>query len=109
MMGTTLRVALSERHEVQVVDSGHDARRILEDNPRFDAIVCDLMMPDISGMELYQWLHARVPALADRMIFMTGGAYTDSARDFLDRVGNPRVQKPFDVDELIDLVCSVGA
>ncbi|MFW5920987.1 MAG: response regulator, partial [Polyangiales bacterium] len=80
----------------------------LEHDRQFEAIVCDLMMPDVSGMDLHAWLDRVEPPLARRMIFMTGGAYTDNARQFLDRVGNAQVQKPFDVDELLGLVRQVS-
>jgi DNA-binding response OmpR family regulator len=104
MMGTTLRMAMAEAHEVVFVQSGEAARALLDRDGDFDAIVCDLMMPDVSGMELHTWLGAHNAELAARMIFMTGGAYTDASRRFLDAVDNPHIQKPFDVDELLDLV-----
>lgn len=104
MMGTTLRMALADQHEVVILRSGTEAHRLLTNDHDFDAIVCDLMMPDVSGMELHAWLAERAPSLAQRMIFMTGGAYTNDARQFLDRVGNPHMQKPFDVKDLLELV-----
>ncbi|MFW5924678.1 MAG: response regulator [Myxococcota bacterium] len=104
MMGTTLRMALADQHDVVILRSGTEAHRLLTDDHDFDAVVCDLMMPDVSGMELHAWLSDRAPSLAQRMIFMTGGAYTDDARRFLERVGNPHMQKPFDVKDLLDLV-----
>lgn len=104
MMGTTLRMAMADTHDVVFVESGQEARALLEHDPDFDAIICDLMMPDLSGMELHRWLAARNTHLADRMIFMTGGAYTDASRRFLDSVPNPSIQKPFDVEELLQLV-----
>jgi DNA-binding response OmpR family regulator len=104
MMGTTLRMAMAEAHDVVFVQSGEAARTLLERDRDFDAIVCDLMMPDLSGMDLYTWLDQRHADVAGRMIFMTGGAYTDASRRFLDAVDNPRIQKPFDVDELLQIV-----
>jgi DNA-binding NtrC family response regulator len=104
MMGTTLRVALSDEHDVVVVGSGPAARELLGRDREFHAIVCDLMMPKLSGMELHDWLRAESPELARRMIFMTGGAYTPGAFNFLDKVENPHIQKPFDLDELLSLV-----
>lgn len=107
MMGTTLRMALSEAHQVVIVESGHAAKELLARDPGFDAIVCDLMMPDLSGMDLHAWLVTEAPELARRMVFMTGGAYTDGARRFLGGVSNPSIQKPFDVEELLTLVDTV--
>jgi hypothetical protein len=47
-------------------------------------------------MDLHGWLVERCPDLADKMIFVTGGAFTPKAKEFLNRVGNPRLEKPFD-------------
>jgi CheY-like chemotaxis protein len=62
---------------------------------RFDAILCDLMMPEMSGMRLFDEIGRIEPALAERMVFLTGGAFTPSAREFLERVANARLEKPF--------------
>ena len=63
---------------------------------RFDAILCDLMMPQVTGMDLHAALLEIAPRQAEVMVFLTGGAFTPRARAFLDRVSNPIVEKPFD-------------
>lgn len=70
---------------------------LLERNAEFDAILCDVMMPGISGVELYRRLGHFAPAASSRFIFMTGGAFTASARRFLDGVDNLQLHKPFDM------------
>ena len=103
MIGTTLRVLLSDDHDVVLAESGRDARAHLEEE-RFDLVLCDLMMPGVSGMDLHRWLSDRSPELARRMVFMTGGVFTDEAREFLDGVPNPRIEKPFDTKQLLRLI-----
>jgi hypothetical protein len=51
-------------------------------------------------MDLHAELARLAPAQAERMVFMTGGAFTRSARDFLDRVPNQRIEKPFKADSV---------
>lgn len=60
-----------------------------------DVIFCDVMMPEMSGAEIYNRLRATHPTLAERLIFMTGGAFSSSAREFLDEVQRPILDKPF--------------
>ena len=69
-------------------------------------LVCDLMMPGIDAPALHDELCKIAPTQAERMVFMTGGAFTARARDFLQRVPNARVDKPFDVRRLRALVRS---
>ncbi|MBI2377882.1 MAG: PAS domain S-box protein [Deltaproteobacteria bacterium] len=87
---------LSADHEIATAASGKEARALLENDSAFDVIFCDLMMPDMSGMELHSWLTARSPPLAARVVFITGGAFTPGAAAYLAKVGNLRVEKPFD-------------
>ena len=70
----------------------------------FDAILCDLMMSDLTGMDVYEVVKLARPGTEKRMIFMTGGAFTARARDFLDRVTNPRLEKPFTIPVLDALI-----
>jgi two-component system, cell cycle sensor histidine kinase and response regulator CckA len=91
-------------HEVICHRDAAAALALLQQDPRFDVILCDLMMPKMSGIEFYEaLLHSR-PALAERVIFLTGGATTPEAADFLATVSNPRVQKPFEVADVRALV-----
>jgi CheY-like chemotaxis protein len=62
------------------------------------------MMPEMSGMDLYQEVARLAPEQAERMVFLTGGAFTPLARAFLDRVKNRCVEKPFTPRELRELV-----
>lgn len=71
---------------------------------RFDLILCDLMMPSMTGMELHDAVVRVDPDQATRMIFLTGGAFTPAARTFLERVANAQIEKPFDVAELRALI-----
>ncbi len=81
-------------HDVVTVTSAKAALELVADKS-FDVILADLMMPGMSGMELYEELARRRPELAERTVFMTGGAFTPAALAFLDRVPNERVDKPF--------------
>ncbi|MEJ7601765.1 MAG: response regulator [Kofleriaceae bacterium] len=95
---------LSHEHQVTAVHSARAALDMFEAGTRFDVILCDLMMPQVTGMELHAALAKIDAAQADRVVFMTGGAFTTSAREFLDHVGNARVEKPFDLKELRKVV-----
>ncbi|MEJ7728964.1 MAG: response regulator [Polyangiaceae bacterium] len=90
---------LSAEFEVESTASGDAAIDILIDRD-FDAVVCDLMMPGTSGADVYEAVRGHRPGLEKRFVFMTGGAFTTSTRRFLQGVGNPRLDKPFGVEEL---------
>jgi len=104
MLGTTLKVVLSPEHDVAVTTSAKSAMALLEHEKDYDVILCDLVMPGMSGMDLHRWLFERDPAAAGRMIFMSGGAFTADAREFLESVPNTRVDKPFDAPELLRVI-----
>jgi CheY-like chemotaxis protein len=70
----------------------------------FDLILCDLMMSEMSGIELHGELVRRSPELARRVVFMTGGAFTPRARAFLQAVPNRCVEKPLDLETIDDLI-----
>jgi len=97
LLGRTLRLAFQEDHEVVVVTSGRDALELLASDAEFDLILCDLMMPDMNGMQVYERVLLERPSVADRLVFMTGGAYTAEARAFLDRHVDAQLEKPFDM------------
>jgi len=92
------------RHDVVVASQARDALARIDQGERFDVILCDLMMPDLSGIDVHDYLSASHPAIAARMVFMTGGAFTSKARQFLSSVPNERIDKPFSLAQIKQLV-----
>ncbi len=103
-IATAIRRYLSKEHDVTAVFSAGAALDLVTAGERYDVVFCDLMMPQITGMELHAALVKLDPAQAQRFVFLTGGAFTASAREFLDRVPNHRLEKPFDLKALRLLV-----
>lgn len=99
LVASLLRRMLAPQHDVLVATSGQEALQAI-DQGSFDAIVCDVMMPGMTGMDLYSTLRQRDRALSERMVFMTGGAFMPRVAEFLSRVDNPKIEKPFDLDTL---------
>jgi signal transduction histidine kinase len=91
-------------HEVVGMTSAHAALALLDDDAEFDVILCDLMLPSMNGMQLYAELERSQPALLRRIVFMTGGAFTSAARQFLASIPNLSVTKPFEADALTKAV-----
>jgi CheY-like chemotaxis protein len=92
---------LASDHEVVVVNSGQAALELLTSNaPPPDVILCDLMMPAMTGIELYEAIAKQRTELTPRFVFMTGGTFTPEGAAFLARVGLPVIEKPFALDTL---------
>ncbi|MEJ7599468.1 MAG: ATP-binding protein [Kofleriaceae bacterium] len=94
-IGVTLTRVL-RAHDVTAVTAAKDALSLLETGQRYDLILSDLMMPEMSGMELFDELSRRFPDAAARVVFISGGAFTANATTFLAQVPNERLEKPFD-------------
>jgi signal transduction histidine kinase len=107
LIGASIRRGLGSGHNIHVVSNGRAALEALSGAQRFDVIVCDLMMPEMTGMELYEELSSKNPSMAARMLFMTGGMLDPSTADFLSRVPNQRIQKPFDLEGLEKSIAKV--
>ncbi|NOK09454.1 ATP-binding protein [Corallococcus exercitus] len=101
---SVLRRILGRQHDVVVAHSGREALTLLEQDDAFDRIFCDLMMADLTGMDVHAELARRRPQLLSRFVFMTGGSFTDRARAFLQAVPLPRIEKPFEPGVLHALV-----
>jgi CheY-like chemotaxis protein len=91
-------------HDVAAEVHARDALERIRNGERFDLILCDVMMPDMTGMDLYAALLDVAPEQAERMVFTTGGAFTPRAQAFFDSTPNRRVEKPFTIDVLQSLV-----
>jgi CheY-like chemotaxis protein len=104
-VGESIRRVLGRDHKVQVVTRGAAALELMLAN-EYDLILSDLLMPDMTGMELHQRIGVERPALLSKIAFMTGGAFSPGARAFLDKVPNIKLEKPLDSAELRKLALS---
>ena len=104
MVGMAVRRMLANDHEVTALTDARAALERLQRGERYDVVLCNVMMPFMGGPELHAEVARLAPEQAERMIFMTGGAFTPAAHEFLDRVPNDRIEKPFDAPQLKQLV-----
>ncbi len=95
-----LQRALGGQHDVSAAHSARDALRLISQDRRFDVILCDVMMPGMTGLDLHAELDRTAPEVASRIVFMTGGAFTPRAAALLEQVSNPRINKPLNLEEL---------
>jgi PAS domain S-box-containing protein len=100
----TLRVVLADVHDVTAIPSARDALARLLAGERFDLVLCDLTMPEMSGAELLTKLEASCPEMARRVVFMTGGAVTDDDAAFLESLTKDHLQKPFRPPDLVAFI-----
>jgi CheY-like chemotaxis protein len=98
---------LGPEHDVSCDPRADAALERIRGGQRFDVILCDLMMPHMTGMELYDAIFAIDPGQAEVMVFVTGGAFTIRGREFLDRVPNGTIEKPFNSASLLSSVTQV--
>jgi PAS domain S-box-containing protein len=103
-IANTLRDLLSSEHDVVATTSAREALAAVGANGEFDVVFCDLMMPGMSGIDLYERLQLERPGLERRIVFMTGGAFTTRAADFLSSVENQRIEKPFNLTVIEGIV-----
>jgi two-component system, cell cycle sensor histidine kinase and response regulator CckA len=101
------RRTLSPPHEVVLAEGGAQAIDILKSDVEFDAIVCDLMMPQVDGVMLHEHIGQHVPRLLDRMIFCSGGAFTERAKDFASSLSNIILDKPVSSEDLRDAIAAI--
>jgi PAS domain S-box-containing protein len=95
-----------DSYDVTVAESGKKARELCESHD-FDVILCDVTMPDFDGVDLWEALHASGQGLERRMAFMTGGTFSSRAREFLARVPNRCIEKPFGITPLEEMIEAV--
>ncbi len=102
-----LRLSLGDAHDVAVSNLPTEALGGLSRGLRFDVILCDLMMPHMSGIDFHRAVMGLSPEQAARIVFVTGGASSDRARAFLEAVPNAKVEKPFEPAELVRLISAL--
>jgi len=97
-------IGILDHRDVVAVRSAEAAQELLRGECDFEVILLDLMMPGMSGMDLFEWIERSQPELVPRVMFITGGAFTPRSREFLERVDNPWLQKPFEPTRLREAV-----
>jgi signal transduction histidine kinase len=108
MLAAAMRRLLGTQYDVAIAHNGREALELLEHDDRFDLILCDLRMPEVNGIELYERLAARKSPLLPRIVFMTGDTLSLPSRDFLARVTNPSIEKPVDIGSVRALIAQAA-
>ena len=89
---------------ITVATSGRAALALLQEDTDFHIILCDLMMPDLTGIDVFNRVRKHHPELEECFIFMTGGIFTSQVREFVATVSNVVLEKPFDLLRLKTLI-----
>ena len=108
MVARVIARGLASRYEVEIATEARSALARFAAGEKFAAVLCDLMMPGLTGMELHGEVEKTDPEQAKRFIFMTGGAFNAAARAFLDRTENGRLDKPIDRRALDELLARIA-
>jgi CheY-like chemotaxis protein len=104
-----LSEALEPIAHVTCETTSNRALDLLLSDAEFDVVLCDVTMPGLTGIDLHERVARDRPELASRFVFMSGGTYTARARDHLERVANPRLDKPFRVAQLLEVIERVAS
>jgi signal transduction histidine kinase len=100
LVGAAVRRVLAREHDVEVATTGAAALERVERGERFDLVLCDLVMPRMTGPQLAAELARIAPAQAEALLFMTGGTFTDGARQFAEAHAGRLLDKPIDPEAL---------
>jgi PAS domain S-box-containing protein len=103
-IGSAIVRTLRRDHDVVVLTRARAALERLRGGEAFDVILCDVMMPEMSGLELHAELSLTDSRLAERIVFITGGAFSAQTQAVLDGMPNECISKPFDIGALRALV-----
>lgn len=98
-----LQRALDEDHYVEAYSHAQEALAAVE-RERFDVILCDINMPQMDGPTFLAQVELRSPEDAKRVVFMTGNRLAPQTADFLERIPNACLDKPFELEDLLALV-----
>ncbi len=105
-VGQSVRRILRRHHDVDAVQRADAALRLLA-STSYDVILCDVMMPEMTGMEFFERLQHERPELTNQVVFMSGGAFSPEARAFLNAQKGPSLEKPFEARALRTLIDEV--
>ncbi len=103
-IGRVVERLLRRDHDVAVFTDARAALACLGKGRSFDVVLCDLMMPGLTGMDFLDRVLDQHPALAPNVVFVTGGAFTPRAEEFFRTTRNDVVMKPLEPGALVRLV-----
>ncbi len=106
LLGKTLARMLGRAHDVSYEQEGQSALARIERGERFDVILCDLMMPRLTGMDVLAQIQRLAPDLTRRVVFLTGGVASGAAEAFLETCTNAVIHKPFSSERVRAIVAS---
>ena len=98
-----LEALLSDEYDVTSFTAPLDALSVLLHHP-FDVVLCDVMMPELDGLALFERASSARADLLGRFVFITGGAFTDRARSALRATDRPVLRKPCRRSDLVEAV-----
>ncbi|MBL8951304.1 MAG: response regulator [Myxococcaceae bacterium] len=107
LVGRSLARLLGRRHDVELCTSAVEALA-RGDLPRFDVVLCDLMMPGMSGVDFYERVVKEWPQLEGRIGFLSGGTFTERVRQHADLFSARLVDKPFEPEKLNALLAALS-
>ncbi|MFH1808080.1 MAG: ATP-binding protein [Pseudomonadota bacterium] len=107
LMRSVIQRLLGPVHDVVTVDSGQAAIDLLERDSDFGVVLCDVMMPSVTGVDVFERITRKHPSLVNRFLFMTGGIFTPHTRESLQLIQRPTIEKPFQAQKLRELIAAV--
>src|SRR5690606_17682770 len=107
LLGQTIQLGLEDSMSVELETSGSRGLERLLTDESIQLVLCDISLPDLSGIDIHARLEKERPHLMKRFIVMTGGAVSNESRDFLERYEGPLLNKPFTLSQVENLVAGL--
>ncbi|MCK5690246.1 response regulator [Myxococcota bacterium] len=108
LVARALSRRLGKNHNVDVSNSPIDARELLRNNPDYQVVISDLNMPEMNGLELFEWCQKSCPHHKDHFVFITGTPFSDLAAQVRTSTSAAVLSKPIDIrlldDEIIRII-----
>lgn len=104
LLARSIELQLVGIHEVVIASSGKAALALLQEGASFTTVLCDMMLPDMSGMELFTLINEKVAPMAPHFVFMTGGSFSPKLFQFLKTHNVTCLEKPFSVEQLREAI-----
>jgi signal transduction histidine kinase len=100
---------LQSHHDVVTAIGGATALDLLQEDGDYDVIICDLMMPEVDGQHVHMALRESYPQLVEKIVFLSGGVFTERMSDFLEEQKPKLIDKPVSRANLLKLITSMPA